>query len=266
MANLRYMVTNKLADVSLGASPAMVTTLPQANLLDARRAYVARTTSTAAQAITGDFAANTTLDCLLLWAHNLTDAATWRLRLYSAVAQGGTLLLDVSAATLHSAGLFDDWPANRRFGIKYFAQQTTVRSFQLDLTDSANPNGYMQLGELWLGEYTELGFNFEWGAQIEHTDGSTYARTAGGGGYRDNVATVPWRVAKLALNHLADSEADQLDDISRNNRRFWADLYPGNANAKRARNGAMVVQSRKGIQVSRLKTLRGQATLTLEED
>ena len=120
MANLRYATVNEMIDAALSATPALVTAYDENNLIDQRRAYTARTTSLAAQAIKADFAANVTANGAVIWAHNLTDAATRRLRLFNAVGQLGTLLTDVAAAAPHSAGLFDRWPDDRRFAVMYF--------------------------------------------------------------------------------------------------------------------------------------------------
>jgi hypothetical protein len=266
MAHLRFAETNLLEPGSLAASPALVATLPEANLLDPRRAYVARTTGLATQTFTGDFSANTTLSFAVLWAHNLTDAATWRLRIYPAITQGGTALYDSTASATHAAGLFDRWPAGRRFSVDYFTQLTTARSWQIDITDAANPDGYMDFGELFFGDYTELGFNFDWAPELLEGDGSAYQRSRGGSGYRNNVAVVPWREIKLSLSHLSAAEAQAWGDISRNNSRFWVDMYPDNSDPVLARDHAMIAQLKTRQPRSRQRTLRHRLKATLAED
>lgn len=244
MANLRYMTKNALSGVTLGASPALVTTLAQANLLDNRRSFVARTTGLAGQAITGDFAANTTLNCAVIWAHNLSDSATWRLRLYSATGQGGSLLYDSTATAPHTANLFDDWPDQRHFAVDYFSQETTVRSFQLDLADASNPDGYMQIGELWLGQYTELskqilsGFDLviDDGAKITTPPGGgTYATAAYSGGPNRQIKTQVYLNSKAARNAWATfkRQAGQTSHA-------WVDPFPEDADAQTQIDHAML--------------------------
>lgn len=265
MANLIYATTNLIEAGSLAATPALETNLPVANLLDDRRSHPARTTSTASQTVKGNFSANTTLDFMLMWAYNLTDAATRRLRIYDAIDQGGSLLLDVAAAAPHSAGLFDNWPAGRAFGVAYFTQQTTARSWQLDITDAANPDGYMQVGQLLLGQYSELEFNFEWGAPAVWLDGSQPRRSGGGGFYRSGAATQPWRELSWQMSDLSAAERAAWMSFSLLSDQLWVDQYPEDADAELSRDHSMLGYSLKPIKAPRLATLKHRASISIGE-
>lgn len=268
MANLRYVTTNKLADVTLAASPALESTLPQSNLLDSRRAYVARTTGTAAQAITGDFAVNTVLNCALIWAHNLSDSATWRLRLYSATGQGGSVLYDSTASAPHASNLFDDWPAGRRFAVDYFSEQTTVRSFQLDLTDASNPDGYMQIGQFWLGQYTELSKQILSGFDLVIDDGAKIITPPGGAAYASNAYTGGANrqlKAQVYLNSKADRSTwatikRQAGQVSQT----WVDPFPDDADPQTHIDHAMLglISARDPIRNRVNNLYRGALTVT----
>jgi len=210
-----------------------------------------------------------TFNCALLWGHNLSSNAMWRLALSQDTAYGagaGNVYQSDWETAWAARGLFDEWPAERRFSVLYFADVENARSFQLELTDPANPDGYLQISELWLGEYTELGFNFDWAPDLLEGDASTHQRSRGGGGFRKNVATVPWREIKLSLSHLSAAEAQDWGDISRNNGRFWVDMYPDNADAVLTRDHAMIAQLKARQPRNRVRTLRHRLKATLTED
>ena len=268
MASLRYATSNLVESDSIAASPALETSLPEANLLDTRRAYPARSTSTAAQAITGDFAANATLDFGMIWGHNLTDSATWRLRLYSAITQGGSVLYDSTATACHSANLFDDWAAARRFAVDYFTQQTTVRSFKLDITDAANPDGYLQIGQFWLGEYTELTKQILHGFSHVADGGAKIITPPGGGSYASQPYTGgPVRKVTAGVQLTTQADRNAWATFMRKSgagQAVWVDPFPTDADDQQHIDHAMLglVQGKEPV-VNRVRNIyRSKLTIT----
>ena len=124
----------------------------------------------------------------------------------------------------------------------------------------------MDVGELWLGSYTELGFNFNWGAELRDGDNSSHQRTAGGGGFRKNISTLPWREIGFSMSHMTSAEAADWGAIARNNDRFWVDLYPDNSDPNLARDYALLAQLKSKQPRRRQRSLRHSLKATLTED
>jgi hypothetical protein len=192
MSNLRILYRNLADAATLGASPAMVSTLPVTNLQVTGRAKVARTTSTADQALTGDWGSAQPVNGVVLWRHNLTETATWRVRLYAGANQTGTLLYDSGGLAGAMMPLGDlRWGVDplgatlhRGWTVAYQAVLWTptvqARSFRIDLSDAGNPAGYLQAARLFIGAYWSPVQNFDYGASLAWLDDSELIRTDGG--------------------------------------------------------------------------------------
>ncbi len=84
---------------------------------------------------------------LILFDHNLTSAAT-------------ITLIGVEPP------LFSEpitWADDKI--LHYLSVATTKRYWQLQITDAANPDGYIDIGEIFLGTYMELSRNYKYGFQ-----------------------------------------------------------------------------------------------------
>lgn len=214
---VRVIFEDLIDAATLGASPALVSTLDETNLQSSKRARVARTTSTANQAITGDFAASSIVSAAVLWRHNLSEDATWRLRLYSAASQSGTVVYDsgtIDAITKktygdliygvdpYGASVFESGP-DLKFSVFWF-DAVFALSFQLDLSDSGNSDGYMEADRLHMGYHFEPSVNASYGLQIQWMDDSTQTRTEGNSVHSDPLE--PYRRLVFDLRYLSDSE------------------------------------------------------------
>jgi len=78
------------------------------------------------------------VDTLIMYDHNITSAATITLI-------GADPVLFSEAVT---------WADSKI--IHYLSAATTKRYWQLQITDAANPDLYIEIGELYLGDYMEL--------------------------------------------------------------------------------------------------------------
>lgn len=94
--NIRLLADDlvRLPATTLGASPALASGLGADHLRTSVRSEVARSTSTVAQSLTGDFGAAKPVNCVVLWRHNLTADSTWRVELFDGAGQTGTTLYD----------------------------------------------------------------------------------------------------------------------------------------------------------------------------
>src|SRR5688572_13559444 len=99
MTYVRMLFENDADDATL-TSTSDVGTLPVDYLQRAERAYVWRSTSTAAQTILGDFDSLVTVSGVALARHNLSASGTWRIRFYSGAGQTGSTLYDSGTISL----------------------------------------------------------------------------------------------------------------------------------------------------------------------
>ncbi|MFO0253509.1 MAG: hypothetical protein ACK52V_05280, partial [Betaproteobacteria bacterium] len=191
--NLRVISTNDV-DAATLTSGDFTATLPVGNLQLEGRARVARTTNaTGTKTINGNFAGSTLCSALVLYGHNLTGAATWRLRLYAGANQTGTVVYDSTTLTPLTSigwgsfawgvapwgnGVFNDW--QQPFYTLWFTGVFAL-SFRLDLADPLNPAGYLQASRLIIGRYLSPAFNAEYGLALAWDDNSEQRRTLGGG-------------------------------------------------------------------------------------
>jgi hypothetical protein len=193
MSNLRIVETNVVDQATLGATPAMATTLPVENLKDPRRAYVARTTSTATQSIYGTWSASQWVSAAVLWRHNLSAEATWAVVLYDGPNQTGSVVHNtgyqpaIGSLTLGDLDWgYDPFGSSWRLGHSQPLQSVLwwapvqARSYIIYIQDAGNPDGYLQVSRLWMGRYQEFGVNPDFGATLQWVDPSEQIRTAGG--------------------------------------------------------------------------------------
>ncbi len=246
MPNFRLIAPNAFDAATLTGSPAMVATLPVGNLQDAARARVARSVGLpATQYVRGDWPASQACSGFALWRHNLTGAATLRLKLWAGAGQTGTLLYDSGAVAIgdiipygeyvygvdtYGAWLFQDWPV--ACAILWFASVSAL-SFELAIADPANTAGYVQASRVYLGQYFSPAKNFSYGGKLRWEDDSTQERTDGGSLRTDTRE--PYRVLRIPLDNLTEVERAALSEILRINgksRDMFASGFPEDGGTK----------------------------------
>lgn len=240
MANLRIVPTNAVDTATL-TSADFTATLPVTNLQLEGRARVARTsTATGTKTINGNFAGTTLCSALVLYGHNLSGTATWRLRLYAGTNQTGTVVYDSTTLTpqtvvgwgafqwgVESWGsyIFRDW--EQPFYALFFAD-TYALSFKLELDDSLNPAGYLQAGRLIIGRYLSPYYNASYGLSLSWDTSSQQRRTLGGSVRTDRRAT--FRRLSFDLEALAAGERALWLDLARSmslHKEMFVSVYPG---------------------------------------
>lgn len=240
-ANVRFIFENVADDAALSCSPAEVATLPASNLQLQTRGDVWRSDGViSAQHILGDLAGFNTLSAMALVRHNLTAAANYRLRLYQGAGQSGTLVYDSGTVTPNGErlgwGVFrwgiDPWGAAslRDWPVPYFVAwfaPVVALSFDLELTDTANLNGFLQAARLVIGNYVEPTYNFSYRHPMSWREQSKQARTEGGTLRTDERQA--FRRFRFALDHLtADERTTFLDYFRRAGLRndLFVSCYP----------------------------------------
>lgn len=246
MPNFRLLAPNFFDEATLTDSPAMVATLPVGNLQDAARARVARTVGLPApQYVRGDWPGSRTCNGFALWRHNLTGAATIRLKLWAGLGQTGTLLYDSGAVALgdiipygnyvygvdtYGAWLFQDWIV--ACATLWF-DAVSALSFELQIADSANMTGYFQLARCYLGSYFSPSRNMSFGHKFRWEDDSTQERTDGNTLRTD--ARERYRVLRLNISTLDEAERGALAEILRINGKeldMFVALFPEDTGTK----------------------------------
>lgn len=112
-----------------------------------------RATGCNAEHIAWDFGEEQVVEAAIIVAHNLSADATIRLRL--GATQGG-----VTAAPDYDSGFVSPWPSSGRptdldwpsyFSLLLAENAVGYRYGRLDIEDSTNPDGYVQIGRLFVG-------------------------------------------------------------------------------------------------------------------
>lgn len=240
MPNLRLVATNAVDAATLTSSD-FTATLPVTNLQLEGRARVARTTNASGtKTINGNFAGSTLCSALVLYNHNLSGTATWRLRLFNGANQTGTVVYDSTTLTPQTvvgwgafqwgvepwgSYIFRDW--EQPFYALFFADVLAL-SFRLELADSVNPAGYLQAGRLIIGRYLTPYFNASYGLSLSWDTNSLQRRTLGGSVRTDRRAT--FRRLQFDLETLDAGERALWLDLARSaslHRELFISVYPG---------------------------------------
>jgi hypothetical protein len=246
MPNFRIIHPNDADDAVLTASPAMVAALPVGNLQVATRASMARSVGLPApQYVRGNFNEVKQITSMALARHNLTAAATIRLKLWNDLNQTGALNYDSGVVALGNPlgwgdfpwGLapwggdaFSDWQT--AFVSLWFVSAVAL-SFELQWSDSANPAGYMECSRLFLGAYWSPAANMSYGHSMMWDENSTQERTEGGTLRTDGDD--PFRRWEIDLGWLTQGERAQLTEIARRAGKredFFFSAFPTEGGAK----------------------------------
>lgn len=279
MSNVRIIAPNEADDCVLSASPAMVATLPVEYLQDQTRARVARSTGLhSPQYIRGTFNAVKLISAFCVDRHNLTGAGTLRLKLWDDVNQTGTLLADITVNLGNPTAwgdlpwgvftwgddVFADWPV--AFSVLWF---TPVRalSFELQITDLANTNGYYEAARLFLGLYWSPVINMSYAPAMSWIDNSVQERTSGGSLRTD--AEDPYRRWEFDLRYLSVTERGTLAELLRRNGKrqdLFLSMFPEEGGQKeRDYAGRAKLIEVPGISHDFLNNFRTAQTLVFEE-
>lgn len=220
------IVTPYTSDAAVLSSSDFSATLPVGNLQVEGRGRVARTTNaTGNKTILGNFTGVSVISSLVLYNHNFTSQATWRLELYDGANQTGTRVYDSGTlSALPAVGwgefqwgllpwggsVFTGWGS--AFSVMWFSAVGAL-SFRLTINDAANAAGYIQAKRLLIGSYFEPLVNIEYGMDLSWQDNSEQFRTQGGSIRTDN--RVLYRALKGKLPALTPGERATYMDMVR---------------------------------------------------
>lgn len=225
MANVRILAPNVVDLATLTTSPAANASYPVTNLQSPVRSREWRSTGLATQNIFGDIPSSS-INGFAITRHNLSNAATYRLRIWNTIGQAGTLLYDSGTLTLGNVigwgefdyG-FDPWGGGNIFTgwdyvqtSRWFTLVASARSFSLVLTDAGNPDGYMAISRMFLGDYFEPLKNMSYGLRLSWQEASQQFRASGGTLRTDG--SIPYRRWSFRLEALSEAERADLFTIA----------------------------------------------------
>lgn len=235
--NVRLLAENRIDDATLTAIPAFTASLPITRAQQSGRA-VARSTGLGTQVIWGNLDNQYSINTLAFSRHNLTGAATVRLKLWDNYDRSGTLVLDTGNITTGQAmQAWGDWNWGEvpidldDFHARCFSHDFTAvsaSSFEITLTDEANTDGYFEFARIVLGQSWSPTYNMSYGVAIHWLDSGSQSRTEGGSLRSEPRAQ--YRRWSFSLDALSAAERGELMDELRRaglSREVFINCYPG---------------------------------------
>lgn len=164
--------------------------------------------------------ASRTVACVAAFSHNLSVEAQWRIRLY-----------DAADVLLEDSGFFDVWPSlfqsyelawendaywsgqpNNEDRSRFTAQASWFadrawycKKVVIDFTDDNNPDEFVELGRVFLGDAYQPDYNFSYGVQWLVDDSSAVDEALDRTEYFDEKTKV--RESSMAFDWLSEGEA-----------------------------------------------------------
>lgn len=223
MANALLAYRNRVDDATLTGG-SWAATLPLTNLQDRLLSKVSRTTSTSTSAtqFVTSLAKGYTISVVALCRHNLSSTALWRVRAYSDAGLTSVVYdsdtVEVWEATLDSLQL--EWPEDNFWSgrpgaedlVGYYWNAIHVlpaavyaRYWKVEITDTANPSGFVEVGRLFLSEAWMPVLNMSYGASIGYNNRTEIEEAWDGTEYFDRRPA--YRTAQFQLDNMGTSEA-----------------------------------------------------------
>jgi len=213
---MRVIIDNQINDAVLSAASGTTfeNTLPLSNLKIYNNARLARCSTPNEAVILGGWDSARAISACVLWRHNLSSGATWRLELFSGADQTGETIYDSAEQSVNdtkalnelewgvdSLGptVFTDW--RLRYSSQWFGR-VSARSFRLTLKDS--DVSHIDIGRMYLGRYIEPRINMSYGHSLGWQESTSQYRTAGGSLFSDSQE--PYRVINFSLDWLSETD------------------------------------------------------------
>ena len=181
---------------------------PLANLKDPVVSVAARSTDALAAStkFEVDLGSAQTVGLVALSGVNLTSAATIRVRGSTATNAGGTVVYNGSAINVWPTGTDAALLArHNRWTPIVKVTATSARYWLIEITDTANPDGYVQLGRVFLGPVVQPTWNMSYGARLRWVNRNVRDETESGVLYTSRRPA--YRETVFALDHLTRAEA-----------------------------------------------------------
>jgi hypothetical protein len=241
---LRVIYQNLADSATITASPTASGVTSTANLIKDSKSLVYRGAGTSVT-LTVNLAASSIVGGVAIPFCNLTSTATIRVRGYSAASGTGTLLFDTStmdACPYQPLGLWA-W-GSIPLGLNTYAygggtyarcwlpnnEQLACLSLVIDIVDTANTTGFIELSRLVVGAYWSPKYNTSFGLSAVPKDMSEHARTESG-----DISTnrgVRYNTLNFDLKYMDPSDRTEFAKIMRGSglpKAMFVSLFPEDA-------------------------------------
>jgi len=191
--NLRMIIVNDADKANLSLSVGSeVASLPLTNVQNNLNSRVFRTADVAQVQIAMTFDEPTILSGLVLWRHNLSDAATWQIELFSDVAMTQPItdgdsgeLQAVEQKTLGEHDWLLDTLVSAVVNTKlrasnHWFSSEAVQAVRITVKDPLNDYGFIDIGRIYSGIVLQPLVNFSYGHSLGWASQSQKKTTAGG--------------------------------------------------------------------------------------
>lgn len=186
---------------------------PGSNLIGPKRKAFARTSTTGGGVITISFDDLVDIDYVYMYRHNLQQADEWRVRLYD-----GTNQVYTSGSPIvvwQTGAAYDEWGWAQSY---HFASNGPYSCDEVQITiteDSPNPDGYIEITQVMVGEYIEPAVNFDPGFDFGW-DHDTDVERFQSGLQRGTIKNDDFhRRFACTFSHLTDAERASFSELFR---------------------------------------------------
>lgn len=239
MANLRIIYKNVFDSYATASASNTNTNYPLINTLKDTKGLVWRSTTTSST-IDMTWSSAQTLSAVVLPFSNLSATATIRVRMYSDTGMA-SMVYDSGTVTAVPAVLSSIYPntvgSNYRYSYggnysarKYTTKVTTCRGLKIDIVDTSNTDGYLEISRIIVGDYWSPVYNTQFGLSVGTKDLSTTYRTQTGNLTTDNGST--YKTLSFDLSYLTASDRDTLFSIINTGgikKSIYVSLFPEDA-------------------------------------
>lgn len=223
MGNIALSHVNR-ARASTPSAGSWSSGLPITNIITRDLGTVARSTdaTTASTKFRLDFGASRALRAFALVNHNLSSSATWLIKIgttsgasdvYSGSAVNAWQLASFDA-TVVALGIDDStYQRSDYASIIVLPATYSGRYVTIEIVDTGNADGYVQIGMVWAGALWVPAVNAKFGLQNGHGDLSSISYAMSGADY--SSARRRPRTVKFLLPHLTVSETEIVHELER---------------------------------------------------
>ena len=214
------------------------------NLVNHQPSIVWRSTSAATQIITGQFSEAEIIRFLLLYDHNLSNGAQVRLELAKDSLFAG-IVFDKTCGYNYSSSGYGLYPYGlypygygKRIGgegynpflLEFFENSLSASYYRVTITDTTNPDVYIQIGRMAMGDYWSPSYNvkYGYGMQRQNIPSSGNRMSRAGSTFRRKRPN--YRTATMDYQWLTAEDERQLELVKHEAGDYYNVLfsaYPG---------------------------------------
>jgi hypothetical protein len=186
---------------------------PLTNIQNKLIGRVARTTNTTNTSTTFliDLGSSKAVRLVSLINHNISLTATWRIR-----GHDSSIAFADTGPFLYDSGQVNAWGSGATAVLAATITPTTchilpgivaARYWRIDVLDTANTNGYVSMGRIFIGPVWQPTYDMELGMNLGWDTNTTQQKALSGSKYFQRRK--PYRVASFTLNVINEDEAMQ---------------------------------------------------------